>query len=87
MKAKGNIVSIHGGPPSRAGVPNDDCIKLLERWLQRAKHGEIQQVACVGTTANGCTTQAFHINDDFPSLIGAMSYASWRLNQDYYEDE
>lgn len=39
--------------------PNEDIIDMLEKLLREAKNGEIQSLACAGTTDKGDTFNCF----------------------------
>lgn len=73
-----NIASLNGLAPPDQSVP--ETIRLLEEMLEKARSGEIRSVAVVTVKANGNVTSCWHSEDQFHTLLGALSWISHRMN-------
>lgn len=71
-----DILSIHGGPKASSAIePNNRTIAALESLLERARTGEVQEVAYACITVEGGAITHFTPNllTDVISLLGTVS--------------
>ena len=68
------------------GQPNRPVIEMLERFIERAKRGEIAAVALVIVTPAGGTTHAWEIGDStWPPIVGAVSMLHHAMVADIHD--
>ncbi len=79
MSDTGNIRVVNFTPENDEAQA--DIIALLERWLERAKAGELSAVAIAGATRYGSQTTEFN-NGVRSSLVlnSAVTTLFWRYN-------
>lgn len=59
----------------------DDIVRTLEKYLERAKNGEYTGIVFAGSRADGNTDTCSSRTNHYPALIGAAHYAVFRLCQ------
>jgi hypothetical protein len=80
------IIPIRGATLVLPGEPNQPVIALLEKLIERARHGEVTALAVVVVTPAGGTTHAWEIGDTtWPPIVGAVAMLHHAM-LDYYGD-
>ena len=75
-----NVVQFPGVTSALEPVP--EVVQQLEDLLARAKTGEIREVAIAAVTDQKSITTAWHHENDYFRLVGAVSWLSRRLTDD-----
>lgn len=75
------------GPSVLAPEPDKDVVELLERWLDRARRGEIVAVAVAGVAPNRDITTEWHGGAGANSMLAAMAYLQFRYTKAYDETQ
>lgn len=73
-----NVVSIGGLTPPDLAVP--ETVAELEGALLRAKSGELRSVVIVGVKANDNIVSSWHSENQYYTLLGAISWLAHRMN-------
>lgn len=71
-------------PTSRLRA-HEKTVEILEQWLERARRGEITQVALAGVCADGGVAHQHSPTDDFFVLIGAVEAVKFDMLRGAFE--
>lgn len=77
---KTNVSPFPGATSPLQLVP--EVVSQLEALLARAKTGEIREIAIAAVTDQKCISTAWHHENDYFRLVGAVSWLSRRLTDD-----
>lgn len=74
------VVTIGGKDLPSSKKSSEDCVVMLENWLERAKSGEVVSIAIAGTCADGGGIYGIsQYVDSMSSLVGMLEVAKHQI--------
>ena len=79
-----DVVSLRGGPLPTSPAPDDAVVKTLEAWLERARSGQITEIALAGVYRDGDAAGA-RAGPITAALLGSITLLLYQLTDELSE--
>ena len=77
------VVTMDGARLPAAPESSEDCVKMLEAWLDMARSGEVVSIAIAGTCGGGAGLYGIsHYVENVACLLGQIEYTKRHLLSD-----